>query len=175
LERLAELRNDDLIDGGTLRMSDPLYALQPVADIGSQYAERCASYFDSHPLDSGDSLPAATGSGSGSVDVDDILLQVMPDREKVGRLARLAGTLRYAIEGGDTRLVDETVGEMERVSRHLTEKYRPAELIAATRSSEPRAAQLAELFLERCYRLVEEDYAAMADLDSKIEKLKTED
>ena len=43
LERLAELRNDDLIDGGTLRMSDPLYALQPVADIGTQYAERCAS------------------------------------------------------------------------------------------------------------------------------------
>src|SRR6266550_2379977 len=64
LERLAELRSDDLIDGGTLRMSDPLYALQPVADIGSQYAERCASYFDSQPLDSGAVLPAASSSGS---------------------------------------------------------------------------------------------------------------
>jgi hypothetical protein len=27
LERLADLRHDDLLDGGTLRMSDPLYAL----------------------------------------------------------------------------------------------------------------------------------------------------
>src|SRR5260370_31384248 len=44
LEHLAELRFDDLIDGGTLRMSDPLYALQPVTDIGAQYAERCASF-----------------------------------------------------------------------------------------------------------------------------------
>jgi hypothetical protein len=173
LERLAELRNDDLIDGGTLRMTDPLYALQPVADIGAQYAERCASYLASQPVAAETELAGATNAGT--LDVDDLLLQVMPDREKVGRLARLAGTLRYAIEGGDTRLVDETVSEMQRVSRHLTEKYRPAELIAATRSSEPRAAQLAELYLERCYRLVDEDYAAMADLDSRIEKLRSED
>jgi hypothetical protein len=168
LERLAELRNDDLIDGGTLRMSDPLYALQPVTDIGAQYAERCASFLASAPTET-IAAPAEPGS---NVDVDDLLLQVMPDREKIGRLARLAGTLRYAIEGGDTRLVEETVGDMQRVSRHLTEKYRPGELIEAARSSEPRGAQLAELYLERCYRLVDEDYAALADLDSKIEALK---
>jgi hypothetical protein len=174
LERLAELRNDDLLDGGTLRMSDPLYALQPVAEIGSQYADRCLSYFAALPLERATQASSANPT-SGSVDVDDLLLQVMPDREKVGRLARLAGTLRYAIEGGDTRLVDETVSDMQRVSRHLTEKYRPAELIDAARSTEPRGAQLAELFLERCYRLVDEDYAAMADLDSKIAQIKTQD
>jgi hypothetical protein len=170
LEHLAELRNDDLLDGGTLRMSDPMYALQPVAEIGSQYAEQCTSYFASLPL--AESSPAAAVSASSSVDVDDLLLQVMPDREKVGRLARLAGTLRYAVEGGDTRLVDETVKDMQRVSRHLTDKYRPAELIEAAKSTEPRGAQLAELYLERCYRLVDEDYAAMADLDSRIEQIK---
>jgi hypothetical protein len=96
----------------------------------------------------------------------------MPDRDKVGRLARLAGTLRYAMEGGDTRQVEDTVGEMERIGRHLSDKYRPAELIAAARSPGPKAAQLAELYLERCYRLVDEDYAAMAELDSKIDALK---
>ena len=172
LERLAELRSDDLIEGGTLRMSDPLYALQPVADIGAQYAERCASYVASQVLDEPGPEPVA--SGASPVDVDALLLQVMPDRDKVARLARLTGTLRYAIDGGDRRLVDETVGEMERVARHLTDKYRPDELISAARSPEPRAAQLAELFLERCYRLLEEDYAAMAELDRKIERLKAE-
>lgn len=170
LDHLAELRSDDLIDGGTLRMSDPLYALQPVTDIGAQYAERCTSFFASEPIAASSDV-AAGPSGSG-VDVDDLLLQVMPDREKIGRLARLAGTLRYAIEGGDTRLIDETVGDMQRVTRHLTDKYRPGELIAAARAPGPKAAQLAELYLERCYRLVEEDYAALADLDSRIEQLK---
>src|SRR5260221_1039942 len=99
MEQLAELRDDDLIDGGTLRMSDPLYALQPVADIGQQYAEKCTTYFDSLPAAS-IREPAATGSSS--TDVDDLLLQVMSDRDKVGRLARLTGTFRYAMEGGDS-------------------------------------------------------------------------
>jgi hypothetical protein len=170
LERLAELRTDDLIDGGTLRMSDPLYAIQPVSDIGTQYADLCTRFFDAQTLDA---APAETAVlGASAVDVDDILLQVMPDREKVGRLARLTGTLRYAVDGGDQRLVDETVGEMERVARHLSDKYRPTELIAAARAPGQPAAQLAELYLERCYRLVDEDYAAMAELDTRIAALK---
>ncbi|MDQ6670529.1 MAG: hypothetical protein M3069_07200 [Chloroflexota bacterium] len=171
LERLAQLRSDDLLDGGTLRMSDPMYALQPVAEIGSQYAERCLSYFASLPSGPPAAEPLAATSSS-SVDVDDLLLQVMPDRDKIGRLARLAGSLRYAIEGGDSNLVEETVRDMQRIARHLSEKYRSAELIAAAQSTDARGARLAELYLERCYRLVDEDYAAMADLDSKIEQLK---
>lgn len=171
LEQLADLRNDDLIDGGTLRMTDPLYALQPVTDIGTQYAEQCRAYFESQPtarLESEASVP----SRSSELDVDELLLQVMPDREKVGRLARLTGTLRYAIDGGDSRLMDETVEDMQRVGRHLPEKFRPAELIAAARSPSPKSAELAQLFLERCYRLVDEDYAALADIDRRIDALK---
>jgi hypothetical protein len=171
IERLAELRSDDVIDGGTLRMSDPLYALQPVTDIGTQYAEACGRFLDAQSLDA----PASgeLGRDSGSTDVDELLLQVMPDADKVGRLARLTGTLRYAIEGGDARLVDETVSEMQRIGRHLLDKYRPAELIAAAQSPDPRQAELAQLYVERCYRLVEEDYAAMADLDTRIDALKS--
>jgi hypothetical protein len=171
-ERLAELRFDDLIDGGTLRMSDPLYALQPVTDIGAQYAERCASFFALSAEEVKPAFAEPRSGASGDVDVDDLLLQVMPDREKIGRLARLSGTLRYAIDGGDTRLIDETVDEMQRVARHLSEKFRPTELIAAARSPEPRGARLAEVYLERCYKLVDEDYGALAELDTRIEELK---
>jgi hypothetical protein len=172
LERLAELRSDDVIDGGTLRMSDPLYALQPVTDIGAQYAERCTSYIANQPLES-TREPEPSGQTASDVDVDELLLQVMPDRDKVGRLARLTGTLRYAIEGGDKRAIDETVAEMERIARHLTEKYRPDELVAAARSSNAGSAELAQLFIERCYKLVDEDYAALAEIDRRIEALRT--
>jgi hypothetical protein len=168
LERQASLRGDDLLDGGTLRMTDPLYALQPVAEVGTQYAEAFARFVASEPVPV-ESTPAAAES---SVDVDELLMQVMPDSEKVGRLARLAGTLRYAIEGGDQRLIEETVGDMQRVARHLGDKFRPAELIEAAKSTEATAAPLVQLYIERCYRLVDEDYAAMAELDSKIENLK---
>src|SRR5258708_25621187 len=135
LERLAELRNDDLLDGGTIRMSEPLYALQPVADIGTQYAEQCARYFGAQSLD--EPVPEAVTSGASSVDVDDLLLQVMPDRDKVGRLARLTGTLRYAVEGGETRLADETLDEMQRIARHVTYKSHPTDFIATAHSAAP--------------------------------------
>ncbi len=175
LERLAELRSDDLIDGGTLRMSDPLYALQPVTDIGTQYAERCTAYITAatEAVESVESPGQSGGGGSsGGVDVDDLLLQVMPDREKIGRLARLTGTLRYALDGGDVRQIEETVSEMQRVARHLSDKFHPTELIAAAQSPDPRAAQLTEVYLERCYRLVDEDYAALAELDTRINELR---
>src|SRR5581483_330433 len=76
LERLAQLRSDDLIDGGTLRMSDPLYALQPVTDIGGQYAEQCRAYFESDPalVDADDER--GTSASPSDVDVDELLLQV---------------------------------------------------------------------------------------------------
>jgi hypothetical protein len=165
LDRLAELRGDDLIDGGTLRMQDPLYALQPVTDIGAQYAERCTAFFASQPA-------VDEPARGGDVDVDELLLQVMPDREKIGRLARLAGTLRYAIEGNDARLAAETVADMQRVSRHLSEKYRLAELIESARAPGQQSARLAELYIERCYKLADEDYAALAELDAQIERLR---
>lgn len=171
LDRLAHLRGDDLIDGGTLRLGDPLYALHPVADVGAQYAERCQAYLAAEPTPEEPDEPASRALSS-SVDVDDLLLQVMPDRDKVGRLARLTGTLRYAVDGGDSRAVDEAVQEMQRVARHLGDKYRPGELIDAARSNEPTAAQLTQLYVERCYRLVDEDYAALADLDGKIDELR---
>jgi hypothetical protein len=170
LERLASLRSDDLLDGGTLRMADPMYALQPVTDVGAQYAQACSRYVAEAPA----APRRESESAASSVDVDDLLMQVMPDREKVGRLARLAGTLRYAVEGGDKRQADETVGEMQRVARHLGEKYRLTELIEAARSTDARGAQLAELYIERCYRLVDEDYAALAELDGKIEALRAQ-
>jgi hypothetical protein len=169
LERLAELRGDDLLDGGTVRVADPWQVMHPVAEIGREYAERYAEYVAAAPAESAPapSLP--------TVDVDELLLQVMPDREKVGRLARLVGTLRYAVDGGDERLVRETVAKMESIGRKLGEKYRSQELIAAARSADPRAGQLAQLYVERCYRLADEDYAALAELDERISQLRSGD
>ncbi len=172
LDRTARLRGDDVLDGGTLRANEPWRLMQPVTEIAQQYAEQYNAY-----VESAVSLPEAEPAleERSSVDVDALLLQVMPDTEKVSRLARLTGTLRYAVEGGDRQQVRETVAEMERVGRHLAEKYRVAELIAAAQSTDASAGRLAQLYVERCYRLAEEDYAALAELDRKIEGLRTED
>jgi hypothetical protein len=62
---------------------------------------------------------------------------------------------------------------MDRVARHLGDKYRLPELIQAARSTDPRGGQLAQLYVERCYKLADEDYAALADLDRRIDELQS--
>ena len=37
-----------------------------------------------------------------------------------------------------------------------------------------RSAELTQLFIERCYKLADEDYAALAELDTKIDQLRTQ-
>ncbi len=172
IDRMAAIRGDDVLDGGTLRSNEPWQLMQPITEVGQQYAEQFSRY-----VESAVSLPEPEPAleGQASVDVDSLLLQVMPDAEKVSRLARLTGTLRYAVEGGDQRQVRETVTEMERVARHLPEKYRVAELIAVAQSTETSAGQLAQLYVERCYRLADEDYGALTELERRIGELKTKD
>jgi hypothetical protein len=168
LDRLAALRDDDVLDGGTLRVGEPWQALHPVTDIGAQYAEACARYVASAPP--AVEAEAAAEALPTSTDVDNLLLQVMPDREKVGRLARLTGTLRYAVGGQDAGLAQETVDEMERIARYLGDKYRVRELIVAARTEGEPAGRLAQLYVERCYKLVDEDYAALGELDRRIDE-----
>ena len=171
LERMARLRGDDLLDGGVLRVSEPWQAMQPVANVAQEYAERFNAYAAGAEAAIVEKEAPAGPTGAAAIDVDDLLLQVMPDREKVGRLARLTGTLRYAVEGGDAGLVAETVGDMERVGRQLADKFRVGDLIAAARSTNPNAGKLAELYVERCYRLVDEDYGALPDLERRISEV----
>ena len=95
----------------------------------------------------------------------------MSDSDKVGRLAKLTGTVRYALEGRDQTLLAETVVEMERVGRHLPWQYRVKELVHAAQGPAERGGRLTELLLERCYKLAAEDYSALEGLDSQIASL----
>lgn len=166
LEHLAALRGDDVLDGGVLSLAEPWQALQPVNDIGTQYAEAYTRYLTTAPGMGEEAAPQATAEATSNV--DDLLLQMMSDREKIERVARLTGSLRYAIDGGDEQLADETVQDMLRVGRQLPEKYRLTDLIGVARESGERAAALTQLFVERCYKLADEDYGALADLDRRI-------
>jgi hypothetical protein len=95
----------------------------------------------------------------------------MSDAEKVSRLAKLAGTLRYAVEGRDERLEADTVSEMERTGRQLPASYRLADLLAAARRPDASGARLLELYVERCYKLAAESYAELEELDRRIAEL----
>jgi hypothetical protein len=57
---------------------------------------------------------------------------------------------------------------MRKVARHLEPKFRTDEMLAVAQEPAPKGELLAQLYLERCYKLASEDYAAVADLERRI-------
>jgi hypothetical protein len=178
VEALAASREDDLINCGSVDPQDIQRLLTLMTEVASEYGKL---YDGRGPLEESSSSSSSTsGAGSApsddlsgpSVDVDELFMSLMSDTEKVNRLAKMAGTVRYAVEGKDEALLDETVQEMERIGRHLANRYHISELIAATRDPEQHNGKLAELLLQRCYKLAVEDYDALKALDAEIESLK---
>jgi hypothetical protein len=166
LRQLARSRGDDLLDGGALPTSDLPRLMLAVSEAGERYT---ALYEQAQgrpaPEPPADEAPPPERA---ELDVDAILLDVMTASEKIGRLARALGSLRYAVDGGDAALARETLAEMEKVARRLDAKYRADELLAAAQEPGPRGGLLAQLYVERCYKLASEDYAAVADLERRI-------
>lgn len=169
LERLAAAREDDLLYGGEIDPRDLHRVMALVSEIGQRYVDRYHEYVQSLPVQ------GSTGEREDTVlDVEDLLYQVMTDQDKVEKLARLTGTLRYAVEGHDRALVDDTIQQMERLGRHLPEKYRVSELIEAARCPGPTGQRLTELYVERCYHLLREEYAALPGLDRQIAEIRAQ-
>jgi hypothetical protein len=165
LERLAEARDDDLLDGGRVDCSSPQQLMMLMAELAGEYATlwtQRAAQLNRPPEQASAAEPAALP------DVEDLLVSVMTDSEKVGRLAKLAGNLRYAVEVSDAYLDGEVSVQIERVGRHLPDSYRVADLLAAARQSGPTGARLLSLHVERCYKLAAGEYADLERLDREI-------
>ena len=164
LRRLAEARGDDLIDGGALPTSDLPRLMMAVSEAGERYS----AVYEQVRAQWQQTAAEREPEPSNDLDVDAILLDVMTPAEKIGRLTRSLGTLRYAVEGGDTALVRETLAEMGKVALRLEARYWAEELLAAAQESGARGQLLSELYVERCYKLANEDYAAVALLEQRI-------
>lgn len=162
LERLAQLRGDDLVDGGPLASTGPEQLLNVAVHAAQEYAERYSAYVARSPTES------LSSAALPSIDPDDVLFGLMSDRDRLSEVARRTGQLRYAVEGSDGAGIAEAVAAMEQVGRHLAPKYRIDELVTAARIPGGRGQRLADLYLQRAYKLVAEEFDVLAELDAAI-------
>jgi hypothetical protein len=170
LEMLAERRDDDLCDIGTLSSRDEMTRMQMAALSSQEYAQLYATYKSSFEQIS---APAASEAPPlDDLDAEELLLQAMPDRQKLTELGKLVGVARYALEGrGDTSLLNDTKRRMQRIAGMLAPKYRGAELVAAAINPDERGARLAELYLSRAFKLLDEEYADIPGIERSIREL----
>lgn len=171
LDSLAERREDDLCDMGTMPSRDEMTRMQMAITGSQEYGQLYASHA-SHaapfkPVETKFSEPIPLDE----LDTDELLYQTMPDRQKLAELGKLIGTVRYAIEGNDAQLQEETKTKMLLLSRLLAEKYRGKELVKAATNPDTQGAKLAELYLSRAYKLLDEEYADIPGIERSIREL----
>lgn len=173
LEALAERRSDDLCDIGSTS-SEEVERMQMATMYSQEYAQLYANYISQpeqiskKPAQA--SIPETTPIDE--LDAEELLLQTMSERQKLAEVGKLVGMARYALEGRDKALLQDTQRRIERLARLLPDKYRGSEIAKAATSPTERGAKLAELYLSRAYKLLDEEYAEIPGIENAIRELK---
>ena len=166
LEDIAAQRDDDILFAGTVNPTDVLAAMTWVNDATQRYAEIYSQVVA--PAEKGEGADGAESSGAS---VNEVLYGLMSEEDKLGELTRLVGRLQFAIEGSDQKPVREAEDEINVLSRHLPASHSIPQLLRAVKSSDSRGAELAELYLQRCYHLFQEEYTKLGEVEEKIGEL----
>ena len=175
LHMIADRRDDDLCDIGLINPHDTNGRLQMVQQNSVEYGQMYQDYVNSLRQPSS-ALPqfADEPAALDDLDAEELLIQTMTERQRLAELSKLVGLARYALEGRDTHLVDETRRRMQRIARQLPDKYRTTELITAATNPQERGSRLASLYIERGYKLLDEEYADIPNIEQAIRKLQEE-
>jgi hypothetical protein len=172
LQLVAERRDDDLCDIGMVNPHDTNARVQLVSQSSMDYGQLYMNYMKNIKL-SAPSLSTVSDEPAAldDLDAEELLIQTMTDRQRLAELSKLVGLTRYALEGKDTHLLDDTKRRMQRIGRQLPDKYRTSELITAASNPQERGAQLAQLYIERGYKLLDEEYADIPNIEQAIRKI----
>jgi len=163
LWRLAAYRDDDVLDGGIV--SGSAEGLMTAAQEATQrYAESYRLALAQVPVGETDTGPVELVAPD-----DDTLRWVfMDERGRIDELTKLTGRLRDSIDAGDALHTGELATTMRRLGAHLPEKYRVAEMVAGAVRAGTIGSNLAQLYLERCYKLCSEAYEDLGRIDREI-------
>jgi hypothetical protein len=111
------------------------------------------------------------GGGAG---VNEVLYGLMSESDRLGELTKLIGRLRYAVDGSEESLIRETEDEITVLEKHLPGDMQVPKLVAAVKTTDARGAQLAALYLQRSYHLVQEAFSELGAVEREIEELEAE-
>ena len=162
LEALAESRQDDLVYAGGVVSSpqQPIILMQEMQEAVQKYGELFSARTDL-PTEEEPSAPESAPAASRFTE--------MTERERLDEMTMLTGRLRDSLANGrpDQALQDE----IEQLAGHLPAKYRSQALVRAALTPGENGQRLAQLYLERSYKLFNEDYLDLERIDREIDAL----
>ena len=180
LDNLCRLRDDDLIYADSMFSFDLPRMMEAVTEAVQEYSRICGQFLET--AKAGDQpaepaggtapaveLPRGLEEEDTSFQVNEVLFSLMSENDKLTELSRLLGKLRFAQEGRDSGMVTEATTEISSLGRYLPEEFRLPGLLAAAQDDSRRGSRLAQLYLDRCFRLSAGDSGSARDLEAEIQ------
>ena len=199
LERLSQLREDDLVYGGNMFSFDLARMMEMATEAVQVYSGLCSESLamNSTPAEGaaaaiGEELRETLGTPQAqeseheiepepetesdeSLNVNEVLFSFMSENDKLGELSKLLGRLRFAVDGSDRDSAEEVSSEITVLSRHLPENFRVNDLLEAAKDNSDKSSQLAKLYIDRCFRLSAGEDAEADELAIQIQLLRDQD
>ena len=176
LQRLSDSRADDLVCGGTVPTNDLPEMMQMAGDAVQEYERLWTESQPQKTVAGAVAEPAAVEeSGDQSFNVNEVLYGLMNESDRLQELTKLVGKLRFALDGKDNALQEETCDDIVAVARHMPDNYDVNKLLRAMIEADPaKGATLTQLYLDRCYRLLEGDEGGVRELEERIRSLEAD-
>lgn len=171
LQRLAEMRDDDLIFGGSVYNDD----LQRLMLETGYASEAYLALYQKHADTVVEPVREVEAHQEQELDPAAAVYAVMSEGQRLAELTKFVGTLRESAERRDARSIAETTGEMKALLATLPAKYRGDQLLQASLDPTPRGRELCGLLLERAYALHHEEYLNVGRIDGLISDLEKQD
>ena len=172
---IAERRDDDLVDAGVSDGS-PMGLMHLAQEAVRAYAEayRAAGH---RPESVEHQSPDAGGDAEVPLELaddDSFRWLMMDERGRIDEMTRLVGRLRDAVEQSTRGEIEAVKALLVRLGSTLPLKYRASELVTGASRHGREGTRLAELYLDRCYRLCGERYEGLAEIDREIARIESE-
>jgi len=166
---LAEMRGDDLIWGGEINLNDPQAAMQSTSDAVQEYNRIFQLYLNrSQNEDSTRDTPLDDLSER---TVQDVLYEFMSDRDRLVEMSKLVGTMRFALEANDVILIKETDTSLGILINTLDESFWGERIRLAAQDPSEMSSKLVQLYVDRCYLLVENNFAELEEIENRISSI----
>ncbi len=150
LQDLADMRDDDILYGGTYDPNDVASGMMVVSEAVQEYAGIYGQVLETQQ-------PAtALGESSAEEDlgINEVLYGLMIEPDKLSELTKLISKLRFAVEGSEESIAREAEVDINLLAKHLPENHRTSKLVQAVKARGTKGEKLADLYLRRCFHIL---------------------
>ena len=170
IQQVADSRGDDLLNGGEVILGDMAELLGKVNELVEEYASAYSSYINSI-VDDPQRGYLYTSLVADTLQVTDVLYEFMDLQQKLGELTTILSKMRLAVESADDVLLQECMGEVAILNKYVPHDFQLTKIAELTIVKSEGAQKLAQAYVERCYKLAQEDYLGLQEVDRYISSM----